>query len=256
MKRRRLTLDIPWTDPTTRVVSKGKKVNVKVTLDQIQRCVHAIAANHHLEIHSGQMSQSIREKYTRLKYISSILSQSKHSGAIEQAVREAFAGVPRDQIKPGTLGAWCVGCLIDGDPRSVLCCNAMKIGEGIDPWTECRGNVVLAETVDGGYRFKIIKRSSRYATVAFIEVPDDNFVGFTPSELNWLRSNGFTEGYINGRRDGVFVELQKFSTLDSLQRRSGVLTGSKSTTRSDSPWLVILLVVLIILIIGVFIIRR
>lgn len=252
----RLTLDIPWTDPTTRVVSKGKKVNVEVTLDQIQRCVRAIAANHHLEIHSGQMSPSIREKYTRLKYISSILSHSKHSGVIEQAVREAFAEVPRDQIKPGTLGAWCVGCLIDGDPRSALCCNAMKIGEGIDPWTECRGNVVLAEENGGGYRFKIIKRSSRYPTIAFIEIPHDNFVGFTQSELNWLRSNGFTEGYVNGRRDGVFVELQKFSTLDSLQRRPGSLTGSKSTTRSDSPWLVILLLVLIILIIGVFIIRR
>ncbi|QIN54266.1 hypothetical protein [Cedratvirus kamchatka] len=204
-----------------------------------------------------------------------VLCSTEYYPVLLAVISEYFT--PED-VKPGTIKAYMVGCSANSDPCSSVCAGSAP------PDSEfqlCQQKVIIGDKGGNG-KYSFIKTHSPEGNRAIVYVPHDcleNFPGFCSEEIKQLSSLGVNEVRLVGLNDTLLSDysplnnhLAKNTSLPRkeapmvvgpgigpgpvVQERPVVVNQSTSFSNSWLFWIIIILVVLAILFYFLYMKRR
>ncbi|SPN79363.1 Transmembrane domain-containing protein [Brazilian cedratvirus IHUMI] len=192
-----------------------------------------------------------------------VLCNTEYYPVLLSVISEYFT--PED-VKPGTVKAYMVGCAANSDPCSSVCAGSAPPDSNFQL---CSQKVIIGKQGQGG-KYSFVKTHSPEGNRAIVYVPHDcleHFPGFCAEEIKNLSSLGVTEvrlvglndvllsdyapldRYVAREREAVAVAATRPSTgpVPVVQERPVVVNQSNSFSNSWLFWVIIVLVILGIL---------
>lgn len=201
-----------------------------------------------------------------------VLCSTEYYPVLLSVISEYFTP---ENVKPGTIKAYMVGCAANSDPCSSICAGSAP------PDSEfqlCQQKVIIGNNNRPGGKYSFIKTHSPEGNRAIVYVPHDcieHFNGFCSEEVKHLSSLGVTEVKLVGLNDIVLsdysplsnhlarekenipvvarpggplpTETGRVTPLPTVQERPVQVNQSTSFSNSWLFWVIIILVVLAIL---------
>jgi len=168
-------------------------------------------------------------------------------------IRSIFSNT--NDIKPGTVAAFFVGCFSDDNFTGPSGCNpkcasSLQPSDGTPGYSSCEDLVLIYS--DGSFSSLNDKQSSN----AYIYIEDPNFVQFTQENIHQLKEAGVaTASLIFGNQDGSYKEVTSSVAVDKLPFK---VEKSDVTAKQGSGvigFLVTIVVVILLIALIVFLIK-
>lgn len=177
-------------------------------------------------------------------------------------IREVFSDI--NDIKPGTIASFFIGCFNDDKfPGSIgcspKCASSLPPTEGTPGYNACDDLVLIYE--NGQFSSLNEKRS----TQAFIYIGQQDFVGFTPQNIQQLTEAGVERVVlIYGTPEGKYREVTSAIAVDALPKvvvetpneHKIVPKESTTSTTSSAGWIVLGVLILLVIVLFIMVYLR
>lgn len=196
------------------VVSKGD-VTKTIDLSDLRELLKRLKTNKNLQV--SKISGSIKEDYKTLVSHVTVLYDTDEYKVLFDEVKNIFNDVNEKNIKPGTIGAYCAGCILNADKGcSVLCNGALPKPKTEDSLEYCDYPVIWAKYENGKYTFTGMNKSPKNEVMIYLEATSP--FAFSQEEKQELKRLGFSkvklvhspmDGNTHKEITGEFIEIDK-----------------------------------------------
>lgn len=214
---------------------------------EIEKLVEILKVHHVVSLEDIHQNSQAKKAYNKLKYIHSLIVEREDASLIRSIVQEKFQNVPQESIVPGTIGGWCIGCLIEDDPCTPLCCSALKLG--LTQWSVCESSVVMGVEVDGEVLLKMFFKGKGNKVQVYL--PMRRFKSLSSRNVSWLDQHNLTHGIIHIKRSEKWQRYREFSSLEEIApKKQNLLSKHEDKSGTDYGFLlgVVLLIIIVLVI--------
>lgn len=177
---------------------------------------------------------------------------------------------PDDVYQPGTVGAYCGGCLVKRKGGllsrgcNVICAGSIPPPQDDPGWAFCYDLVIWAVYDGSNFSFTTLNEveDNHGQAIIYVNYPTlDEFPGFSEAEKRTLSSNGIQRirlVYYNPNGDPINKDLTDgFVELTEIKTRSPTPTPTPAPVNNDQGygWIVIVLIIIVIAAILYFLCR-
>ncbi len=182
------------------IVVKGHKNKIKVDVGKFDKLCKLFSLKYDLKIKS--LSGQDKDNFNLMVSYVHLLYGTSYYTELYDKVKKHFKNVTK--VKPGTVGAYFAGCLVESSSEStegfnpacsVTCAGSMPLPKDEEGWSFCDKAVILAEKGKNGYVFNVVKPADNENDLnpayVFIESESiDSFSGFDKPEKDNLKAIG------------------------------------------------------------------
>lgn len=168
---------------------------------------------------------------------------------------------PTQQYKPGTVGAYCGGCLVNDKGNfknkgcTVLCAGSIPPPYTDPDWEFCHELVIWASYTGNSYNFNTLNEveNNNNRALIFVEhASANNFRGFSLEEKEELRNHSIdyvkVVHYHPGNKKSMYIDITPdYTELDEIQTRDNSITEGGD---GWSWWIFIGLVLILLIILS------
>lgn len=225
-EKSKLSISINSVDSSSSSIQmKGQGDDVRINIDELDNTIKYLRQYHNILIKDLKGDALEKLKYLIQQVL--ILYETQNHSILCQLIKKYFGGL--EKIKPGTVAAYCYGCLTettmsDLNPEcSPICSGSIPSEEG----TNTCENTVLVASYDGkNYNIRINNRGSteegRETAYMFIDcLTMKMFHGFTDDEKRELKSWGLRNLILYGYKDNgkEYIKLVEKQPIDKFKSR-------------------------------------
>lgn len=222
--------------PERIVVTKGGIVKT-IDLTDLRSRIKRLRQNHNLEVKS--LTGKLADDYNTLLSHITLLYDTPEYTTLFKEVKKVFEDVK--EPNPGTIGAYCAGCLNQPDQKacSVICTGVSQNGPLPRPKSEnglqfCDYPVFWGVFSNGGYKFTDMNvKKEKTDAIVYLEAPLVH--GFNQEEKNYFKKAGIHRvQLIHTPTDGKeYKEInQGFIEIDRLPERTVIATNKPAPVAS------------------------
>lgn len=235
LKERKIEID-PY-EPQGFSFTKGPKL-VQISDDELQNLATDLTPFSAMKIE--KLPSNIREKFdSMVTYVIALYNTTSYK-RFYTIVSDMFKKVKN--VKPGTVGAYFVGCStkVHGLPNmncSLLSAGSMPLPKGTKGWKFCDQTVIKAECHDGKFTFATLHNGKddqhSFVYVDFLSLA--SFPGFSTQEKIVLSNNGNGKIFLYGvKSEGKnYIPLTEGPTpLGNIKTRDKNTSCNKNQTKN------------------------
>jgi len=227
-------------------IIKGPNGSFKLYRKSLVETLHDLHKQAHISVKvlSASHTESFRSIVDAMKLLYGTTALYE---VVLKDIEVIFADIKNP--KPGTVGAYFVGCFSDdkfsGPPGcSPRCTSSLPPAIGTHGYSEC-DDMVLIYT-DNNFN----TLNDKHTEHAYIYVGEYEFIGFTYENVTHLKEAGIKSAtLIYGNPDGSYREVTKPIEVDKLPIRRIDNTPETTTSQSGTATGVILLIIIILILI-------
>lgn len=236
----------------------------KVDIEDLNKKLKHLKENADHKIRN--LSGSLKSDFESLAQYVSWMYNTEGYDAFYKEIVKHFGD--RHDYQPGTIGAYCGGCLDVKSKGISRGCNVVCAGSIPPPYEDpnfefCEYLVIWAVHNGKSFDFTTLNevevKSARYAIVFVENKTIEDFPGFTDAEKKILEQNGIEEVrliYYNSdcNTEDKYVNLtQKFAVLNELKaRHANAVAASSSSGSMNWFWLLIIAIIILMVILFIF----
>jgi hypothetical protein len=253
------------------ILTKEGGVEDVINLHDLRQKLAHLKENAHVKIRS--LSGRLKEDLESLTQYVAWIYNSESYPVLYAEIQNYFHET--DKYQPGTIGAYCGGCLVkrkDGlysRGCSVICAGSIPPPYGDPDWDFCQDLVIWAVYNGDGYEFitlNEIEGSEDDKAVVFIEQDSyDSFYGFSEAEKKTLEEHNLKQVrlvYYNPHGEPMYKEISHgFIAIDKVKTRG--VTPPPAPTPTPVPangnygwaWWMVIIIALVLLALFFFLCR-
>ncbi len=257
-------------DKTSRTETKGNGGIIRINFHELERSIEKLSKYHYVKL--TEINSELDKYYRHLTGTLPILYDTERYSTLCDLLRKHFSDI--QDIKPGTIGSYCYGCLSQvGKSFNSLCtpiCSNSIRSESSHG--SCDNTVISALTKNkdtDDYNLKVIStgdtlegRSHAYVHINCERLSD--FDGFTSKEKRKFERMGIKQisliGYKSSKLDYViftdWISLSKCKSRKKVSKYSPLLHATPSQENAGGLVIIILIILALIILGYNFIYRR
>jgi len=224
------------------VVTKGDIVK-NIDLSELQALLNRLKNNRAL--HVQKLNGKNKEDYETLLSHVNMLYNTDEYKVLYDEVSKVFSDIPERQLRPGTVGAYCAGCILKNPEKgcSILCNGSLPRPKNTEGLKYCDYPAFWASFDKGKYEFKGLNKHNKNEAIIYLESPMP--YALSHAEKANLANLGITKvKLVHSPIGEEYKELStEFLDLNSIETRSvggqqmvkEVITPKPEPVKQETP---------------------
>ncbi len=187
----------------------NKRSIAEVTSSDLNKAIEHLASLHDVSLDHLGLDQELSRCYHLVKWVDSVWAGTSAHKELDKIIGQQFRPT---EVKQYTIGSFLFGCyqITYGDiPRD---CSPLCVGQ-VDSKQLCPQQIWIQKENDGKNRF--IRVKSEDSDKGYIYL-NDNFKGFTLSEINLLKESRLKEAKLLQTKRGKHFVFYPMTNIDEL----------------------------------------
>ncbi len=248
---------IPRQDLNSRnpdIIKKGSGDTITININDLENIIIFLRRYQHYKI--KDLRGELLNKYNNLTRKVELLYGTKEFNILSNLLKKHFGNIKF--FIPGTIGAYCGGCLNDQgndfhQSCSPICAGSIPLGN----YESCNSNIIVANYKDNKYDLNLITSENKInKAFIFLDVDSiNNFRGFSDNEKDQIKHMGVNKVTLFGSENSSkkYEKISDEMDIKDCKKRHNDLYHRNYEDEEDSRdfdnlWIIVLIIIIIIII--------